>query len=277
MFDNVTVEVIKEKDEDIFNIAVPEVAKRVKAVRPYPGVISRMTIENLKISDKIKITKTDATVTAEFNSKVYTEDENISFTDSIVKYNLVISTTNDIIKVKNYSQTRDVLYTDYFNRDELASNVPKGRRVGAYLRDNYDKLTHVKYRFKGTSNINPIDTTERVYLDSFNLLYWVYKKFGIDIDYPLSVQYMLDTDNFTHVLLKGHKAKADIDSLIEGDIMFFDSNDSTIGIYTGDDSFVTLDGEFPQDTTSLSKYNISTWWDRFNGRVLRFEEDINDD
>ncbi|MGI4667723.1 hypothetical protein ACR2YZ_28020, partial [Klebsiella pneumoniae] len=59
-----------------------------------------------------------------------------------------------------------------------------------------------------------------------------------------------------------------------GDILFFGRSDTNIGIYVGDGEFISMMGKFPKDETPIGKYKLDDYWNEFNGRVMRFDEEV---
>src|SRR5699024_12843286 len=95
-----------------------------------------------------------------------------------------------------------------------------------------------------------------------------------EIAYSMIINLFVTEGRFFTVFCKVHKYNVDVSKFIVGDILFFGRSDTNIGIYVGDGEFISMIGKFPKDETSIGKYKLDDYWNEFNGRVMRFDEEV---
>ncbi|XWX32467.1 tail protein [Staphylococcus phage PG-2021_76] len=273
VFDELTTSIIEQRDAELIEYTSEYVYERVSGVRPYEGVIERIEVFNIDFEDiQNNISNIDMVVS--FRKKIYLVDKDKNVGDTIVTLNIKLQLENDNWIIDNYEQEQDVLYADYFQYEEDEEELPTSITIARYLIDNYNSFTNIKYMFKGKPSENPFETDKDVYIDSFNMLYWLYRREGIELDYPLTVDSLLISSKFIEVFKKGHKYEFNVDKLSRGDILFFGKSDVSIGIYTGENTFISVRGKFPKDNKGLDLFKLDEYWKEFNGRVLRYGGDI---
>lgn len=271
-FDNVTTQTIDEKNDELRSYTSTYVYERVSGVRPYEGVIERIEVYNIDF-EEIQNNISNVNTTVSFRKKIYLEEKDTNIGDTIVTLNIQLQLENDKWIIDTYEQEQEVLYADYFQYEEEEEELPIPIRIARYLTDNYTELSHIHYMFKANPYSNPFEVDTIVHIDSFNILYWLYKKEGVELTYPVTSESLLISSNFKEVFQKGHKYKFNLDNMVRGDILFFGKSDVSIGIYVGENKFISVRGKFPSDNKGLDIFSLDTHWDEFNGRVLRYRGD----
>ena len=201
-------------------------------------------------------------------------DKSISFTDNLETYDIIIEDTGKGLIITNFEFVIDTLYTDYYNHNVPYDPERVAYKVGKFISENYMSFSNIQYQYKGVSKEDIFKGEGKYNTDTFGLLYWLYRKYDITLSTPLNLISMLDSEKFREVLTKGHKYVYDIDTLLIGDILFFGAHDTSIGIYISDDKYITLEGTFPKSKDTITVKDIKENWDNFNGRVLRFNEQV---
>lgn len=269
-FEEVTVSEIEKKNDELRDYSSTYVYERVSTVRPYEGIIKSQEVYNIDF-EHIEDNVSHIDIIVSFRKKVYLVREDANIGDTLVTLKIQLQYEDDKWFIDTYEQEQEVLYADYFQYEEEEDDeLPTPIRIARYLTDNYNELKNIKYMFKGKPSVNPFETEEKVYSDSFNILYWLYKMEDIEIDYPVTTDSIMISSDFEEIFKKGHKYKFNLDNLMRGDILFFGKSDVSIGIYAGENNFISVRGKFPQDEVGLDIFSIDDYWNEFNGRVVRY-------
>lgn len=273
VFDELSTSIIEQRDAELADYVSTYVYERVSGVRPYEGVIERIEVFNIDFED-IQNNLSTIDLVVSFRKKIYQVDRDKNVGDTIVTLNIRLQLEDDEWIIDTYEQEQDVLYADYFQYEEDEEELPTPIKIARYLIDNYNELTNIKYMFKGKPSENPLETDKDIYIDSFNILYWLYKQEGEELDYPVTLDNLLISYKFKEIFKKGHKYEFNVDKLLRGDILFFGKSDVSVGVYTGENTFISVRGKFPKDNKGLDIFNLDDYWKEFNGRVLRYGGDI---
>lgn len=267
------------KNEELNNIVSYDIGKTIEQTRPYTNVISNidilesainiLDIQGTKAYAEIKVTRRVYPVNME-NSRTTTQVATEPLELNLQENGwIVISNDLDTISLDgdNYDNDEDVDYSVYST----------GELISMYLKSNIVKLSNITYEHKGAPEKNPLEYPNETFnIDMFNLYYWLLEEVGEvhDLDYPVTKYDFLNSDTFIKVRDKGHKYGSDVFRLSVGDILFFGTNNTTIGVYVGDGQMITLLGKFPKDNTTPRVYTIKdSWWNEFNGMVYRLRSD----
>lgn len=273
-FEVLTTERVEEKDAEIKQIATEEVADKVIHIRPYIGVIQSLNPQNIQYESFLN-NGTNVEAEISFRKISYSVEKGVIPSDSISTVVITLVERNQELRIDYFDEIQEILYADYFEIEYLHDEgVPTGTLVALDLDDNLESLTHIKYMFKGAPNENPFGVEKSVYIDTYNLLYWLYLGEYKELTYPMSINYFFSEGQFFTVFGKGHKYKVDINRFEIGDILFFGRSDTNIGIYVGEGNFISMRGKFPKDETSIGRYKLEDYWDEFNGRVMRFDDEV---
>lgn len=272
-YTDVSIDTLKQKDNEFSKYSTATLAKEISTTRPYPGVIQSMRIDNTNYSDVKNEQGNQYSVTVSFdlitivNKNMGVENSNVAFN---VKFTLEYDNMNWILV--GIEELTDVKETPY--EEDLYFDILDTTEIIAqkYV-DTLDEHKNIKYMFKGQPKENPFKTDKDVYIDTYNLVYWLFKEEDIKLDYPLNANYFLTNGTFYTIFGKGHKYQVDIGKFEQGDILFFGRSDDNIGLYVGNGDFISMMGQFPKDETPISIYKLEDYWDDFNGRVMRFDEE----
>lgn len=273
-FDVLTTERVKEKDAEIKKITTEEMYKKVVYIRPYVGVIQSLNSQQIQYESFLN-NGTDIEAELSFRKISYLVERGSIPTDSLSTVTVHLVERNQEILIDYFDEIQDVLYGEYMEEEYLFNeDVPLSTILALDLNDNIKTLSNIKYMFKGAPKENPFGTDKDVYIDTYNLLYWLYLGEDEELAYPMNINYFFTEGRFYTVFGKGHKYKVDINKFIAGDILFFGRSDTNIGIYVGDGEFISMIGKFPKDETPIGKYKLDDYWNEFNGRVMRFDEEV---
>lgn len=273
-FDVLTTERVKEKDAEIKKITTEEMYKKVVYIRPYVGVIQSLNSQQIQYESFLN-NGTDIEAELSFRKISYLVERESIPTDSLSTVTVHLVERNQEILIDYFDEIQDVLYGEYMEEEYLFNeDVPLSTILALDLNDNIKTLSNIKYMFKGAPKENPFGTDKDVYIDTYNLLYWLYLGEDEELAYPMNINYFFTEGRFYTVFGKGHKYKVDINKFIAGDILFFGRSDTNIGIYVGDGEFISMIGKFPKDETPIGRYKLDDYWNEFNGRVMRFDEEV---
>ncbi|XWX31071.1 tail protein [Staphylococcus phage PG-2021_19] len=273
-FDVLTTERVKEKDAEIKKITTEDMYEKVVYIRPYVGVIQSLNPQQIQYEFFLN-NGTDIEAELSFRKVSYLVDRGSIPTDSLSTVTVHLVERNQEILIDYFDEIQDVLYGEYMEEEYLFNeDVPLSTILALELNDAIDSLTNIKYMFKGAPKENPFGTDKDVYIDTYNLLYWLYLSEDEELAYPMNINYFFTEGRFYTVFGKGHKYKVDISKFIAGDILFFGRSDTNIGIYVGDGEFISMIGKFPKDETPIGRYKLDDYWNEFNGRVMRFDEEV---
>lgn len=273
-FDVLTTERVKEKDAEIKKIATEDMYEKVVYIRPYVGVIQSLNSQQIQYESFLN-NGTDIEAELSFRKISYLVERGSIPTDSLSTVTVHLVERNQEILIDYFDEIQDVLYSEYMEEEYLFNeDVPLSTILALDLNDNIKTLSNIKYMFKGAPKENPFGTDKDVYIDTYNLLYWLYLGEDEELAYPMNINYFFTEGRFYTVFGKGHKYKVDINKFIAGDILFFGRSDTNIGIYVGDGEFISMIGKFPKDETPIGRYKLDDYWNEFNGRVMRFDEEV---
>ena len=273
-FDVLTTERVKEKDEEIKKITTEDMYEKVVYIRPYVGVIQSLNPQHVQY-ESFSNNGTDIEAELSFRKVSYLVDKGSIPTDSLSTLTVHLVERNQELLIDYFDEIQDVLYGEYMEEEYVFDeDVPLSTILALDLNDNLKSLSNIKYMFKGAPKENPFGTDKDVYIDTYNLLYWLYLGEDEELAYPMNINYFFTEGRFFTVFGKWHKYKVDVSKFIVGDILFFGRSDTNIGIYVGDGEFISMIGKFPKDETSIGKYKLDDYWNEFNGRVMRFDEEV---
>lgn len=273
-FDVLTTERVKEKDAEIKKITTEDMYEKVVYIRPYVGVIQSLNSQQIQYESFLN-NGTDIEAELSFRKISYLVERGSIPTDSLSTVTIHLVERNQEILIDYFDEIQDVLYSEYMEEEYLFNeDVPLSTIIALDLNDNIKTLSNIKYMFKGAPKENPFGTDKDVYIDTYNLLYWLYLGEGEELAYPMNINYFFTEGRFFTIFGKGHKYKVDVDQFITGDILFFGRSDTNIGIYVGDGEFISMIGKFPKDETPIGRYKLDDYWNEFNGRVMRFDEEV---
>ncbi|QNH71330.1 hypothetical protein StAP1_198 [Staphylococcus phage vB_SauH_SAP1] len=273
-FDVLTAERVAEKDEEVKKISDSDVYNKVVYIRPYVGVIQSMNTQHIQY-ESFSNNGADAEAVVTFRKISYPIGRESIPTDSLSTLIISLVERNQELLIDSFDETQDVLYGEYMEEEYVFDeDVPLSTILALDLNDNLKSLSNIKYMFKGAPKENPFGTDKDVYIDTYNLLYWLYLGEDEELAYPMNINYFFTEGRFFTVFGKGHKYKVDVSKFIVGDILFFGRSDTNIGIYVGDGEFISMIGKFPKDETPIGKYKLDDYWNEFNGRVMRFDEEV---
>lgn len=268
------------KDEEIEQLVSHSIAKEISQTRPYPNVISDIEVLEREINVK-NVRGTQALVELKVIRRVYPYDrENSRTTTQVVDEPLELNYQENGWVITGYDL--DTVSLDREDDEDTDSddysNYTNGELIAMTLKNNIVKLGNTTYQHRGAPLKNPLENLEEYFKsDMYNLYYWALEENAIyhELDYPVDKYDFETTDTFYKVRDKGHKFESDILNFEEGDILFFGSNNTSIGVYIGDGQIITLLGNFPKDNTSPKVYTLKdSWWQVFNGMVYRLREDV---
>lgn len=267
------------KNEELNNIVSYDIGKTIEQTRPYTNVIASIDILERDINI-LDIQGTKAYAEIKVTRRVYPVDmENSRTTTQVATEPLELNLQeNGWIVISNDLDTISLDGDNYDNDEDVDYSVySTGELVSMYLKSNIVKLSNITYEHKGAPDKNPLEYPNETFnIDMFNLYYWLLEEVGEvhDLDYPVTKYDFLNSDTFIKVRDKGHKYGSDVFRLSVGDILFFGTNNTTIGVYVGDGQMITLLGKFPKDNATPRVYTIKdSWWDEFNGMVYRLRSD----
>lgn len=272
----------EEKNSELDSITNYETGKDIKETRPYPNVIEHSEILEQSINIK-EVSGTKALADIKVTRRLYpvSEDGNMITNTQVIDEPLELNLQENGWIVIDYDTDTLSLDRNDEQDDEDDNNqyvYTVGELISKYIKDNLVKMSNLTYQHKGSPKENPLDDKDTEYgIDMYNLYYWLLEEVGgyNDLDYPVNKYDFETTDTFVVIRDKGHKYESDLFDLDEGDIMFFGSNSSAIGIYLGEGQIVTIIGNFPRDNTNPRIYTLKDdWWNQYNGMVYRLREDV---
>ncbi|XWX29924.1 tail protein [Staphylococcus phage PG-2021_40] len=275
VYDNNTLELQDDKDNELWELVSIDYYDTIANLRPYVGVVDKVEMVAHKIDIKT-VEQLRSTVDIDISSRRHflDGDNTVAITSSTLELTnendnwVITSIDEDITPIDRDDNFNQIMYDDMTIDQEFVR----------YLLINKPNMSNLKYMYRGTPKVNPLKDVSKDYnIDMFNVVYWVFKEIELDneLDYPLTQNELINYERLQQVFDKGHKYKSNLTNLIKGDILFFDTNDSLIGVYVGENKFITLTGKFPKDNTTLSIHDIDDyWWERFNGRVMRLRGDL---
>lgn len=123
----------------------------------------------------------------------------------------------------------------------------------------------------GRNGSNPFLSTP-VKVDCSSFIWWCYYENGVSLNggkTGMTTDTIKNDPKLTTISPRGASKKEAASKLLQGDIVYFDTykGDGHIGIYAGGGTFIGA-----QSSTGVSSANMDSgyWWDKFNGRVLRY-------
>lgn len=272
VYDNNTIELQTEKDNELWELVNIDNYDTIANLRPYIGIVSKVELVAHKIDIK-RVEQLRAIVDIDISSRRYFEDGDN--TSAITSATLTLSNENGTWVITDIDDevvpiNRDDNYNEIMNAD-----MTKEQEFISYLLVNKPRMSNLRYMHRGAPKENPLKNIDSNYnIDMFNVIYWVFNELDIDneLDYPLTQNELINFEFLKQVLPKGHKYKSNKEKIKRGDLLFFDTNDSLVGVYAEDNKFITLTGKFPKDNSTLEILDFNDyWWDRFNGRVMRMK------
>lgn len=267
-FDTKTIE---DKDIELKEITSSEYYPEIIKVRPYPGVVRYLTLTDRDV----QIEYDSADIANAYISVIVNTLVGDYLTYTKVRYKTVLTLkrmdVNTWAIISDDEESELISEPEHINDD--ISILETNESIAQKYVDTLDEHKNIKYMFKGQPKENPFKTDKDVYIDTYNLVYWLFKEEDIELDYPLNANYFLTNGTFYTIFGKGHKYKVDINKFEQGDIIFFGRSDDNIGIYVGNGDFISMMGQFPKDETPIAMYKLEDYWDDFNGRVMRFDEE----
>lgn len=265
-----TEETIKEKNEELKEITEEKYYSTIIQARPYYDVVKFMNIQEVNISI-VKETEDIAHATLDI-VVVMLVGNNLSYSSIQYITNLTLEKyANNTWLITDESEEGNLLNNPINPNDYLTTRNIAESSIIRYVNE-LDNHKNIKYMFKGQPQENPFESDKDIYIDTYNLLYWLYLEEGVELQYPINANYFFTEGMFYTVFGKGHKYKVDVDKFEIGDILFFGRSDTNIGIYIDNGDFISMMGKFPKDDTSINIYSFDDYWDEFNGRVMRFDE-----
>lgn len=269
-FYQVTNDIISYKNQKLFDFCTHEFAIDRGRARPYPGVISGMVVSKVNVGEE-DIIGDEATVKANFLVSHYVHRD-VEYYNSLIKYFIVVkliySEKYEEWYVDDLTEDYEVQKSSYDEGISVINTEPIDNAV-KMIQDNIDNFDNINYMFKGKTSNNPLFLDDNYYVDSFNLIYWILYTNGVDVNYRFGLDYLLSSTTFDTIFNKGYKYETMKEEFRQGDILFFNKNDSFIGLYLGDNQFFSILGEFLKDDTHPKIFSLDDYWDKFNGRVLR--------
>ncbi len=262
-------------DEEMFNKKNAEIQpfvdnslyKAIQRLRPYYDVVEYMNIS------KKEYTVREMTVgeyEVDFKVNTVSKTNFNHYSESTFKESIKIQLNP--IKIESLDSSAEQYYATYQElEDNYKYELTLPYKVVEILQKNVGNKS-IQYQFKGAPKDNPFDTSSISLLDSYNMVYWVYNNEYTKLNYPLDYNSLLNSEVFKDVSFT-HRYIYDIDTLEDGDLLFFGKNSSIVGVYIGDKKYVTIKGKFPRDTTSILTYDLEKDWDTFNGKIFRLKEE----
>ena len=129
----------------------------------------------------------------------------------------------------------------------------------------------------GRSGSNPFDGAQPYKMDCSAFVYWCYRAGGgVNLAggaTGMTTWTMIADPQLKRIEGYENKDSAIFDRMRKGDIVFFGSGNTHVGIYAGSKKFIAFNGASNYDTThgcELSLMDSGYWWDEFKGRVLRY-------
>lgn len=124
---------------------------------------------------------------------------------------------------------------------------------------------------------NPFDGNPPYAMDSAQFIYWCFFHAGIELSggsENVNVRKIRNDKRFKTIMTEGQKHVTIFDKLHTGDLIFFGSNTSHVGIYLGNGEVIAMNGSGDWDASKGIQVMDMTngyWWGVFNGAVLRWE------
>lgn len=124
---------------------------------------------------------------------------------------------------------------------------------------------------------NPFEGEQPFVMDSAQMIYWAFQQAGIEMlggSEGVNIKKIRRDPRFKVIYTEGQKQLHMINDFKIGDLLFFGSDTSHIGIFVGGCSFITISGSGDWDTTrGIRSLDLTStyWWSFFNGAVLRWE------
>lgn len=266
-----------EKDKELDLLVIPDLIQSIAEVRPYTNIVTGMRIVDYNINyNRLDNYKVDADVELTSRSALTT---NTTSSTNVVKIKVVLEPINESLLITEYSKdVVNISEEDTYDED-MAEGIPMVISFTNSLLEDKPNLTNLYYAYRGRPSTDPLDyiNDNPVGVDMYTILYWMMKHQEIpnDFNYPLTSEDFISYDGIYEVYSKGHKYKYYLDEMEKGDFVFFDDNDTTVGIYIGDNRCITITGKQPYDRSGGLDFIVleDEWWDRFNGRIMRFKEE----
>lgn len=262
-------------DEEMFNKKNTEIQpfvdtslyRAIQRLRPYYDVIEYMNIS--KKEYKVR-EMTIGEYEVDFKVDTVSKTNFNHYSESTFKESIKIQLNP--IKIESLDNSAEQHYATYKElEDNYKYELTLPYKVVEVLQKNIGNKS-IQYQFKGSPKDNPFDTNSTSLLDSYNMVYWLYNNEDTKLNYPLDYNSLLNSGVFNDVSFQ-HRYISDIDTLEDGDLLFFGKHSSIVGVYTGDKKYVTIKGKFPRDITTISTYDLEKDWEAFNGKIFRLKED----
>lgn len=262
-----TMEVVQKKDGEIKPYVDSDLFRAIQHLRPYVGVIESMLISNVDSKiDKVALNEYRVEVKVDVASKATNGDiAKSTFTETL-------DISLEPLKISSVDTEAKQHYASYQDTEHLYKDEPLFQDLIVEKAINSVDNRNINYQFKGAPKENPFNSKNLVYLDSYNMIYWLYNTEELNLNYPLDYNSLINSDVFKY-LGTSHKYLSDINSLELGDLLLFGKNNNTVGLYIGNKEYITIDGKFPKDTSTIKIYNLEKNWDKFNGRILRLKDE----
>lgn len=274
-----TAEEQAEKDSELNDLVIPSLMPSISEVRPYPNIVNGMRVLNYSINySRLDSIRVEAKVELAVRSSLNLETNSST---TLVEMHLALEPMSERLLIVEYEKTATNIDTDSNFDEIMEEGIPMVISFTNYLLEEKPNLTHLYYAYRGRPTKDPFDYINGTStgVDMYTIIYWMMQNQNIpnDFNYPLISEDFINYDGIYEVYKKGHKYKYYLDDLEKGDFVFFDDNDTTVAIYIGDNQCITITGKQPYDKEKGLGIIVleDEWWNRFNGRVMRFkEEDI---
>lgn len=123
----------------------------------------------------------------------------------------------------------------------------------------------------GRQQSNPLNASH-LRVDCSSFIWWCYYMHGVSLNggkTGMTTDTIKVDSSLQTVSSKGSSKKSAMGKLAQGDLVYFDTYkvDGHVGIYAGDGKFVGSQG-----STGVAVVDMKSgyWWNKFNGRVLRY-------
>nr|DAN11180.1 MAG TPA: Putative extracellular protein hydrolase [Herelleviridae sp.] len=272
VYSELTNTLIEEKNNEAREFMRGEALAKILNIRPYPEVIRSLSSYNVQY-EKFEDNGNNLQAIISYRKISYPNNTTENASDSLAELVIDLTYLHDGWVIDSFDEEQDILYADYFQNLSDEDETSGSYNISQFLIKNYKKYANIKYMYKKNTKEDLFMYNEDVYTDSFNMLYWLLVREGIPVTEEYDRNNLLSTELFDKVFDKGHKYKYNINEMIEGDILYFGKNDSNIGIYIGDDRYITVTGKFPKDSKQgLDIHDLIKDWEQFNGKVIRLKE-----
>lgn len=124
---------------------------------------------------------------------------------------------------------------------------------------------------------NPLEMNPPYVMDSAQFVYWCFDHAGIQLNggaEGVNVKRIRKDSRLKVIYTEGQKHIAMLNQLKVGDLLFFGTDTSHVGLFLGACDFISMNGSGdwdPQRGIQVSDLTTTEWWDSFNGAVLRWE------